>query len=478
LEELEEEDGPVESVGEALDYTSKATNGFASFNLPEPLIERMTKLGYNKPFEIQQETLKHTLEGRDLVGKAFTGSGKTLAFAIPIINKIFHSENISSISPKCLVLAPTRELCLQLSAAIIELAPGLKCVSVYGGTGLQRQMRELEGKVDIVCATPGRLQDLINRNSFKTDNIEIICLDEADQLLNNSFLPQIEYLIEKTDKKKQLLMFSATINKNIIGLVNNYMKNPVLVDLTKGQKHKLPTNIEHFATFANRHSVANVAKHFIESFQSERCIVFTNRKIQAAELSRQFQRMNIRSADLHSDISQDKRERILTSFRSGSLKVIFATDVAARGIDIPEIDLILHVDPPQNGIDFYIHRSGRTGRGGRPGKSVIIDTGAGTGGDGLDELSRVIKFKKLIVPSEVTKASSSSANEFEQDEGNHEYGRRSVRENRFGQRHGDAAGGNAQFRKEDIFNSRSNRGSGGAGGGSKFTSYNRNKYED
>ena len=157
---------------------------------------------------------------RDLVGKAFTGSGKTLAFAIPIINKIFKSEKQASRFPKCLVLSPTRELCLQLSATIKELAPGLKCVSVYGGANTSEQIRALEGKVDIVCATPGRLQDLINRRALNTESIEIVCLDEADQLLNNSFLPQIEYLIEKTDKSKQLLMFSATINKNVIGLIN------------------------------------------------------------------------------------------------------------------------------------------------------------------------------------------------------------------------------------------------------------------
>jgi len=155
-----------------------------------------------------------------LVGKAFTGSGKTLAFAIPIINKIFHSDKERSRYPKCLVLAPTRELCLQLSATIKQLAPGLKCISVYGGAGLQEQVEALQGTVDIVCATPGRLQDLMNRNSFKMHDIEIICLDEADQLLSANFLPQIEYLIEKSDREKQLLMFSATINKNIIGLVN------------------------------------------------------------------------------------------------------------------------------------------------------------------------------------------------------------------------------------------------------------------
>lgn len=177
------------------------------------------------------------------------------------------------------------------------------------------------------------------------------------------------------------------------------MRDPVLVDLTKGQKYNLPTNIEHFLTRTNWRSMAMVAKHFISSLNSERCILFTNRKVQAADLSLKLNRMGIKAADLHSDISQMKRESILNKFRQGYLKVICATDVAARGIDIPEIDLILHVDAPQNGIDFYIHRSGRTGRAGRAGKSVIIDTGSNT--EALSDLNRVIKFKKLDIPREI-----------------------------------------------------------------------------
>jgi superfamily II DNA/RNA helicase len=247
------------------------------------------------------------------------------------------------------------------------------------------------------------------------------------------------------------------------------MKEPVLVDLTKGQKHKLPTNIEHFMTRTNKSSLPQVAKHFIDTFNSERCIVFTNRKLQAAELSQRLSRMGLRSADLHSDISQSRREMILDKFRKGSIKVICATDVAARGIDIPEIDLILHVEAPQNGLDFYIHRSGRTGRAGRPGKSVIIDTGYNS--ESLSDLSRVIKFKKLEVPSEILNASRNVRGGFEMD--NDEDNNRGYQtQKRFTGYSRDSSKLNNLYDKGSQFNSsrkfdRFDGSSGGSGGGFK-----------
>ena len=184
------------------------------------------------------------------------------------------------------------------------------------------------------------------------------------------------------------------------------MKNPVLVDLTKGQKHKLPTNIEHFYAKASKRSISATVKHFIDTNKSERCIVFTNRKIEASNITNSLKRMGLEVAELHSDVSQARREIILEKFRKGTIKVICATDVAARGIDIPEIDLILHVEPPQNGIDFYVHRSGRTGRAGRAGKSIVLDVGVNS--ELLQEMGRVVKFKRLEVPSEVLSSADPS----------------------------------------------------------------------
>lgn len=192
---------------------------------------------------------------RDLIGKAETGSGKTLAFAIPIILKVLNSSNKQKGRrlPKCLVLSPTRELCLQLYRAIQDLAPKLRCVALYGGAGLNSQIRELERGVDIVCATPGRLRDLSERKSFNKEHLELICLDEADELLTPNFLDQIEDILESDSDnpiKRQMLMFSATVNKNVYSIVKRYMKKPEVVDLTSGDTaSKVPKNVKHYVCF-------------------------------------------------------------------------------------------------------------------------------------------------------------------------------------------------------------------------------------
>ncbi len=241
------------------------------------LLSRLKELGYDRPFEIQEATLRQSLEGRDLVGKAFTGSGKTLAFAIPIISKILNSPNKASLNPKCLILSPTRELCLQLQTCIQDLAPYLKCLAIYGGADYLSQVRPLRGKVDIVCATPGRLRDLMQRGDFVTKDIETVCLDEADVLLNPQFQEQIQDVIELSNKK-QMLMFSATINKNVVELVKKYMDNPAFIDLTKGQRFKLPANIEHCLVKYESRDPTPLISHYISEYSADKCIVFTSTK--------------------------------------------------------------------------------------------------------------------------------------------------------------------------------------------------------
>ncbi|CAF0717735.1 unnamed protein product [Brachionus calyciflorus] len=398
---------PVEPTGTKVDYLNKEHHNFGNFNIPEKLLARLKELGYTQPFEIQEKTLPHTLAGKDLVGKAFTGSGKTLAFAIPIISQIIKSENKNSRYPKCLVLSPTRELCLQLTKTIQDLAPDMKCLSIVGGTGYEYQISALNQKVDIVCATPGRLKDLMNRKNFIPDDIEIICLDEADELLNPNFQEQIHDVIEMTNKK-QMLMFSATINKSVQGIIGTYMKNPVTVDLTEGQKQKLPANIEHFVVKAGESNFNDIIVHCIDKFKSERCIVFTNMKRDAIRLNFNLSRNGFRCSDLHSDLSQRKREDILRKFRTGYYNIIIATDVAARGIDIPEVDLVIQAGAPSNGVDFYIHRSGRTGRAGRAGRSILIEDG--TKENFMRMITRLVKFKPLELPDHMAEKISLPTN--------------------------------------------------------------------
>lgn len=406
---------PTESSGDLSNYESKNHVKFSDFKIPQELLERLTELGFDKPFEIQEKTLKHTLEGADLVGKAFTGSGKTLAFAIPIITRIMNSTTPSTGKPRCLVLSPTRELCLQLTKSIAELAPKLRCVSIYGGAGMQDQMRALETGVDIVCATPGRLGDLMQRKCFRTDDIEIICLDEADELLKKSFIDQITEVIEISNKK-QMLMFSATINHEVVDIVRKFMSNPVTIDLTKGQKYKLPTNIEHFIVRSPYYTNLSLIQHYINEHKSERCIVFSNTKRNANQISERLRDFRIRSSDIHSDKTQFARQQILSRFRSGAVKVLVATDVAARGLDIPEVDLIIQIGAPQGGVEAYIHRSGRTGRAGRVGRTVLI-LNKNEEEAAIKELSRIIKFKELQAPANLKNTNRQPRNEsFEEKE--------------------------------------------------------------
>lgn len=398
-EQVDNEDAePVEYTNEVIDYSKQGDmNGFAKYDLPAELLERMNVLGYNKPFEIQEKTLEETLKGRDLVGKAFTGSGKTLAFAIPIIAKILNSPNKHR-NPKCIVLSPTRELCIQLQKCIQELAPKLRCLAVYGGGNYGEQMSYFRGHVDIICATPGRLKDFMGKNVFNIDSIETVCLDEADELLTPNFQEQIQDVLELSNKK-QVLMFSATINKNVVSLIRQYMENPAFVDLTKGQKYKLPSNIEHcLVRTRSSYDVSPLITHYLKEEGTDRCIVFCKTKMQAKQLNQQLRRQRISASDLHSDYSQSRRSSILSQFRNGQLNVLVATDVAARGLDIPEVNLVIQIGFPANGVEYYIHRSGRCGRAGRVGKCILIDDGLSS----IDsELFRLVKFTRLQIPEEV-----------------------------------------------------------------------------
>lgn len=384
---------PVEYNNKNLQYASE--NEFDKYDLNADFLNHLKELGYKKPFEIQEKTLDYTLGGRDLVGKAFTGSGKTLAFAIPIINKILNCQNLMSPYPKCLILSPTRELCLQLTRCFQELAPNLRCLAIYGGSDYESQIRPLRRGIDIICATPGRLNDLINRNYFVTKEIETICLDEADELLTPNFELQIKDVIQMSNTK-QMMMFSATINKNVVKLIRQYMKDPKFVDLTEGQKFKLPTNIDHCVIRYNRNNHAELIKHYLNEYKSDRCIVFTNTKIDAKVLNEDLYDIGIKSNDLHSDHSQNKRARILGDFRKGKTNVLVATDVAARGLDIQEVNLVVQIGFPMSGVEYYIHRSGRCGRAGRIGTSIMVLNSH----EKIDrELIRLVKLTELDIPA-------------------------------------------------------------------------------
>lgn len=370
---------------------------FSSLGLSASLVNDLSRNGYTTPFDIQAKTLPHTLEGKNIIGRAVTGSGKTLAYALPIINKLSSSKARGV--PRALILTPTRELCRQVTECISSLSSSLRCVSLYGGASYSSQERELRYGADVVCATPGRLNDQINRGNLPLDNFQIVILDEADELLTPNFKIQIDDVLADTPSNKQMLLFSATMPPNVKDVIRQYMKQSVVVDLTASSnrlppaiKHKvlkLDSGMDRFGTILD----------LINVHSPQRAIVFTTTKMQASDLGSFLSRNGVSATSLHGDLSQQMRESCLERFRSGRIKVIAATDVAARGIDIPEIDFVLQIEPPPSGIDSYIHRSGRTGRKGLPGTSILLLSSSYDSQYFLRELKRVVPVEEIKRPS-------------------------------------------------------------------------------
>ncbi len=376
--------------------------------LSSTLIQRLNKLGFTSAFDIQAETLPHTLNGKDVIGRAVTGSGKTLAFAIPIIEKLSASKR--GLGPRAIAIAPTRELCKQIMQSIAVLSDDLRCVALYGGDPYARQEYELQRGIDVICGTPGRLKDHVNRGNVILNHVEFLILDEADELLTPNFKIQIEDVLNDTPRTKQMMLFSATMPHNIRQLTDEHMTNPVMIDLVKS-KGIVPSSISHQVMMVQSFIRDRIVVELIRMRTPKRAIVFTNTKLQASSLGRYLVTNGISATSLHSDLSQNVRESCLQSFRKGETKVIVATDVAARGIDVPEIDLVVHCEPPPSGVDYYVHRSGRTGRGGQPGTSILLLRPSRESSDFLYLLKKSIDIETIQPPSheEVTKMAISNA---------------------------------------------------------------------
>ncbi|KAK2165045.1 hypothetical protein NP493_1384g00033 [Ridgeia piscesae] len=373
---------------------------FADFNLNDNLLGVLEQLGYQKPFNIQEKTLPASLAGRDVIGKAVTGSGKTLAFTIPILQKLSERPRQPSHgrtqSPQAIVISPTRELCLQLYRSIAELGPDVRCVAVYGGASIQRQISQMRSGVDVICATPGRLNDLLERGCIDLKEVCYLCLDEADELLTPNFKDQIEDVLRDCPHDKQMMLFSATMPPNIQAITRKYMKDPVYIDITEGQKYTTPESVEHICMKVHPSQYQLVVQGLIEQHKPERCIVFmeTKRSAHSAALTLRSQ-TGMKCDSLHSDLSQSRRDTIMAAFRQGHIKVLFATDVAARGLDIPEVDLIIQAGTPKNGPEYYIHRAGRTGRAGREGKCILLHSGDHRDRDIISEIHKVVRLNHV-----------------------------------------------------------------------------------
>jgi len=344
---------------------------FADLGVPAPLIDVLAAQGKNEPFPIQADTLPDTLAGRDVLGRGKTGSGKTLAFSLPLVARLAaNTERRRGRKPRALVLAPTRELANQIDEVIKPLAQpfGLVTTTVYGGVNQKRQVDALNAGVDILVACPGRLEDLIGQGFANLGDVEITVLDEADHMADLGFLPGVTRLLARTPADGQRLLFSATLDNGVDKLVKRFLRNEVLHSVDEAHSHVAAMTHHVFAP-----ADADAKKDLVQALASgtARRILFMRTKHQAKKLAKQLTASGIPAVDLHGNLSQPARDRNLAAFGDGRAKVLVATDVAARGVHVDGVELVVHVDPPVE-HKAYLHRSGRTARAGSAGDVVTI----------------------------------------------------------------------------------------------------------
>jgi superfamily II DNA/RNA helicase len=345
---------------------------FRELGVRAELLTVLTRQGLTTAFPIQTATLPDALTGRDVLGRGRTGSGKTLAFAIPTITALAHSGlRRTAGRPRALVLVPTRELANQVADTFAPLAAALgqRITTVYGGVGQGRQVSALRGGIDVLIACPGRLEDLLGQGHVQLDEVEVTVLDEADHMADLGFLPAVRRLLDRTPAGTQRLLFSATLDSAVDVLVRHYLTNPVVhsVDPAVAQEAKMAHHV-----FTVDHADKPSVIRELASGQ-RRSLLFTRTKHAAKKLAKQLTIAGLPAVELHGNLSQQARARNLAAFSAGSARVLVATDIAARGIHVDEIGLVVHVDPPAE-CKAYLHRSGRTARAGAEGVVVTLST--------------------------------------------------------------------------------------------------------
>jgi superfamily II DNA/RNA helicase len=353
------------------------TTSFAELGVPAPLVRCLAGQGIDSAFPIQSATLPDSLAGRDVLGRGRTGSGKTIAFALPLVARLASSGTRTRPGhPRALVLLPTRELATQVHETIAPLAKalGLTTTTVFGGVSQNRQVTAMRQGVDIVVACPGRLEDLLNQRHVRLDDVEVTVLDEADHMADLGFLPGVKRLLDKTPAGGQRLLFSATLDNGVDVLVRRYLVNPVTHSVDSDVTTE--PDMEHHV-FTVEATQKNDVVHELASGQG-RSVLFTRTKHGAKKLARQLTQAGVPAVDLHGNLAQNARDRNLEAFRSGTVRVLVATDIAARGIHVDDVALVVHVDPPAE-HKAYLHRSGRTARAGAAGVVVTVATDAQRG---------------------------------------------------------------------------------------------------
>jgi len=332
---------------------------FKDMNLSEPIMKALEKKGYEQATAVQAGAIAPLMEWKDLVAKAPTGTGKTFAFGIPMVEHI--DPELDAVQG--LILAPTRELAIQIREELQDLCAfmeGVRTVVLYGGQPIDKQIKQLKNRPQIVIATPGRLKDHMQRRTVKLDKVQTVVLDEADRMLDMGFVKDVRSILDKIKSRKNLALLSATISREVLDISWIYQRDPIEITVRPTEENR-PDIRQLRIDFAEHHQKSIAIVHLMRSQKLERAIAFCNTKMMTDRLTMELQRHGLRCEGIHGDIKQSLREQTLKRFREGKLEVLVATDVAARGLDIDDVDAVFNFDIPDEN-EYYIHRIGRTGR--------------------------------------------------------------------------------------------------------------------
>lgn len=341
---------------------------FSQLNISSGILKAIEDMGFEEPTSIQQRSIPFLLQGRDVTGQAQTGTGKTAAFGIPALERIDPKDKRTQV----IILSPTRELAIQTSEEIARLAQyirGVVVVPIYGGQPIGRQFKVLKTGAQIVVGTPGRILDHMNRRTLSLSNIRMVVLDEADQMLDMGFYDDIETIMRATPVNRQTVLFSATLPRPILEISKRFQKNPELVQVHV-KELTVPQIDQQYIELHSRDKLEILCR-VLDSYDPKLTLIFCNTKRAVDELTSRLHSRGYSVAGLHGDLKQVQRDRVMEKFRGGSLDLLIATDVAARGIDVEEIDLVINFDVPQD-IEYYVHRIGRTARAGRSGCAITF----------------------------------------------------------------------------------------------------------
>ncbi|RCH77098.1 MAG: ATP-dependent helicase [Candidatus Poseidoniales archaeon] len=367
---------------------TNSSNGFDKWDLEGPISDAIRQRGWTEPTEIQIESIPHARKGRDIVGQARTGSGKTAAFGIPILEKCNVSGKIQAI-----VLCPTRELAVQVSEelSILQGEKGLAIQTVYGGTDLEKQAKKLGEGTDIVVGTPGRVIDMSKRGHLNLETVSLFCLDEADRMLDMGFFPDVLWIFEKTVNRSQTLLFSATFPEEVLDAAEEFLQNPVHV-MSEDLEVEVPEIDQYAVRIGRANKLWALGRIIGSAGDDSQILIFSNTKRMVDLIVERLGKFRFKSVGLHGDMPQNKREKILNSFRDGTERIVVATDVAARGLDVDGITHVINYDLPDD-TEVYVHRIGRTGRMGRKGESWSF-----VSGKEVQSIDRICSTWGLTIP--------------------------------------------------------------------------------